>query len=153
MTWFTALAAVVYALDQLSKHYVVAQYRLGERFDLMPLLEFRYLQNRGIAFGLLADKALIVLVASVIVGVLLFVTLLKVQPDDFATATATGLICGGALGNLVDRLRLGYVTDFLHLPHWPTFNVADMGIVAGVTIIIVLQLREVIREARSNRAD
>jgi signal peptidase II len=59
---------------------------------------------------------------------------------DRWTMLATGMVLGGAIGNMIDRLRFDAVTDFLHLSHWPTFNVADMGITVGVTIIILTQI-------------
>jgi signal peptidase II len=83
-----------------------------------------------------------VLFGSVIVGVLLFVFLMRVHPADYVTITGGALVTGGALGNLYDRIQYRYVIDFIHATHWPTFNVADVCITVGVLLIVFGQLRD-----------
>lgn len=140
---FISLAVGTYALDRVCKVLVDTRMQVGERIELVgDVLQLHHVRNRGIAFGLLADAGFLVVVASVVVGLLLFVFMLRVQPEDLVTIAGGGLITGGALGNLVDRVSYGYVIDFLSLPHWPTFNIADIGIVCGVLLVVGAQLRE-----------
>ena len=143
---FTALA--VFALDQFTKWLIVANMELGESISaLNGFARLRYTQNTGAAFGFLRDATglLSVLSPLVIAGILVVFIRLG-NPSRLATLAA-GLIVGGALGNLVDRIRLGYVVDFIDVygPHlniggtiytWPVFNVGDSGITIGVILIL-----------------
>lgn len=138
---FVVSAVLVLLTDQVTKVAIRAQLAPGDRVDLLPFLELRHVHNRGIAFGILADHAQLVLVGTALIAVVLFASLLRLDDATALTGVGIGLIAGGAVGNLVDRARFGYVTDMLHLPHWPTFNVADVGIVAGVAAVLISQLR------------
>ncbi|MGI8644564.1 MAG: signal peptidase II, partial [Thermomicrobiales bacterium] len=89
------------------------------------------------AFGIFGDQGLLlVLVAAVIIGALLIVTLSGSVASSWQQRTV-GLIVGGAAGNLIDRLRLGYVTDFIDIGPWPTFNLADTAITIGIAVIVI----------------
>jgi signal peptidase II len=130
-----AVAAIVVALDQLAKAVVRNELELGERHDLVAGVGLVNVRNPGIAFGFLADGG-----ALLVVGTALALLALVVF---FATHTArpfvwlpTGLLLGGAIGNVIDRAREGSVTDFVKLPHFPAFNVADMAITFGVLALI-----------------
>lgn len=135
LTWLL-VAVLVLALDQATKALVRAQLPAAERIELLPFLDIRHVHNTGIAFGLFAGRGAVVLVGTFLVGVVLLSLLRQVPASDGVTRIAVGAIGGGAVGNLIDRARLGYVFDFLHLPHWPTFNVADIAIVVGVAVVI-----------------
>jgi signal peptidase II len=151
---FIGLAVAAFAIDRVAKVLVVDQLAVGARRDLLGgVLELRHIHNRGIAFGLFSGAGSLVVFGSLLVGVLLFIFLLRVEPSDHATIAGGGLITGGAIGNLVDRITQGYVTDFLHLPKWPTFNVADVAICVGVALVILMQLVQGRREALAERAD
>ena len=76
------------------------------------------------------------------VAMVLFASLARLDDATPVTSAGIGLIAGGAMGNLLDRARLGHVTDMLHLPNWPTFNVADIAIVIGVVVVLIAQLRQ-----------
>lgn len=146
---FVVVAIVGFALDRITKLIVDSQMALGDHIDVAGrFIELRYVRNSGIAFGLLANRGSLVLGGSIIVGALLFVFLLRVHPGDHLTIVGGALVTAGALGNLYDRIDYRYVIDFIHVTHWPTFNVADICITLGVTTIVLGQLRDVIRSSR-----
>ncbi len=134
-----ALAAAVVAADQATKTLVRQNVDLGSRDGVFPGVELVHVRNRGVAFGLFTDGgALLVIVGIVAVSALLIF---------FATHSRrplvwlpTGLLLGGAAGNLIDRVDRGYVTDFIDLPAWPAFNLADVCITLGVlSLLYVLE--------------
>lgn len=140
------LAVVVVALDQLSKAIVLAT--LGsERSDQAVALvgsfvALEYAENRGAAFGLFGERnAMLAVVAVAVLGGLALFYRRQVAPSAWLAA-AVGLIAGGAFGNLVDRVRLGYVVDFVAVGPWPNFNVADSAITVGVALLVVVMLLE-----------
>ena len=133
------VALVVVAADQATKAIVRANLEFGDRDGVFPGIELVHVRNRGVAFGLFADGGLVL----VLIGVASVIALLAF----FATHSRrplvwlpTGLLLGGAAGNLIDRLRQGYVTDFIDLPLWPAFNIADTCITIGVlSLLYVLE--------------
>ncbi len=141
--WF-ALAAALVAVDQLTKWAVLANFAYGERLQLTGFFNLVLAYNKGAAFSMFAEAAgwqtpLLIgfaLVASGIVGYLIVR-----NPDKRLFSLGLALILGGAVGNLIDRLRFGYVVDFLDFHamgwHWPAFNVADSGITVGAVILIL----------------
>jgi signal peptidase II len=134
------VALFVVVCDQVSKALVVAQMYPGERIEISSLLSLERTSNSGIAFGLAGHvpSLVLILVAAAIVVVLL---LLGTQMKWRGSSIAIGLILGGALGNLLDRIFRGSVVDFIDLPHWPTFNLADVAITVGVVLLILGSLR------------
>jgi len=130
--------ALVLILDQLTKRLAMEQTRF---FTIFPGLKFIRVTNRGIAFGLFSEISDVLV--WVILGAVLFISttpfFLKYRESE---KFALGLIIGGALGNLLDRLRLGYVVDFLQLEFYPAiFNVADIFIIIGGALLILFSLR------------
>lgn len=149
---YVVVAVAAFVADRVTKLLVQDRIEVGERIRLAgELLELRHVHNRGIAFGLFSGAGSIVVAGTLIVGILLFVFLLRVEPEDRLTILGGAFITGGALGNLVDRVQLGYVVDFIHLPNWPTFNVADIWITVGVVLVLLAQLIAIRREAREER--
>lgn len=141
LTTAVALAALVVAIDQLSKSAAQRQLSAGPAHVLGPLdLELSY--NSGAAFSLGRGLSPII-VAGVVLGVLAVL----VHTTSLRTRSATvaaGLVLGGAVSNLVDRLfrsNGGAVIDWVHLSHWPTFNVADSCVVVGVGLLLVTNAR------------
>ena len=134
-----ALAAAVVVADQASKTLVRRNVDLGSRDGVFPGVELVHVRNRGVAFGLFTDGGtVLVLVGIVAVSALLifFVTHSR-RPLVWLP---TGLLLGGAAGNLIDRIDRGYVTDFVDLPAWPAFNLADVCITLGVlSLLYVLE--------------
>jgi signal peptidase II len=129
------VAVLVILADQASKAVVRGALDRGDVRALLPFLDLVYVRNSGVAFGLLADGgALLVVGAAVaLLALLAFVLGHSVRPLVWLPA---GLLLGGAAGNLLDRLRVGSVTDFLKLPAWPAFNVADIAITCGVVALL-----------------
>ena len=136
---------LVLALDQATKALVRGSIAPGEENELVSFLSLVHVHNPGVAFGFLGDGGLPVLLVTAAALTLLMGYFAR-HTQRSLLWLPTGLLLGGALGNLIDRLHQGYVTDFIHFPHWPAFNVADMCFTGGV-IALVLVLE------RSGRAD
>lgn len=133
-----ALTGAVLLADVLTKR--VAERRFDEPVDLLLGARLELSFNSGVAFGALAGAPEIVVLAliAVCVGLLVTATLRGWVP---AGGVATGMLAGGAVANLVDRLPDGRVTDFIVLPRWPSFNVADIAITAAIAALLLTSLR------------
>ena len=135
---WVALLAVAFAAvvaDQLTKQIVGRTLALGESVDIFGPFSVHHVQNSGIAFGLFASRTgIVIVVTGIAVGLMLwfFAHSAKRHP---VLPVALGLVLGGSIANLVDRVRLGHVTDFLDLVAWPAFNLADTFIVVGVGLL------------------
>jgi len=128
-----ASAAVV--ADQLTKQVVGRTLELGESVDIVGPFSIHHVQNSGIAFGLFANAtALVTALTALAVGWML-VFFARSGARHPVLPIALGLLIGGSFSNLVDRIRLGHVTDFLDFRYWPAFNLADTFIVVGVSIL------------------
>ncbi len=136
-----ALGALVFLLDQGAKALVEDHLAPDQHADVLGPLKLTLAHNSGVAFGLAGGggAALVLLT----VAALAFVGYLFARdPTRPGMWVAVGLVAGGALGNLLDRVRIDSVTDFIELPHWPPFNIADMAITAGVVLLAAIYLRE-----------
>lgn len=144
---FALLSAAVLLLDQGTKRLVTAAMPLHSSVEVIPnLFHLTLVTNRGALFGLLHDlpdpyrSSLFTLVPLMAIGLIVFFQLRTTLQDSLAH-TGLALILGGALGNLVDRIRLGHVIDFLDVfigdHHWPAFNAADSSICIGVSLLIL----------------
>jgi signal peptidase II len=136
-----ALAVLVLVVDQVAKDIVEHHIVLGEQVEVLGPLKLTLSHNEGVAFGL-AHGGGIFLVAISLVALAVVLHLFSRDPARPGMWVATGLLAGGAFGNLIDRVRHGHVTDFIELPHWPPFNLADCGITCGVVILLVIYVRE-----------
>jgi signal peptidase II len=132
-----ALAAcgVVVALDQGSKALATSFVDRGDSEKLLPFLRIENTRNEGVAFGLGGDISALVIGATIVVLVALLVALAVRGRGHALVWLPAALLIGGALGNLADRARDGAVTDFIDMPLWPTFNLADVAIIAGVLFL------------------
>jgi signal peptidase II len=144
-----ALALVVVILDQIAKSIVEHHIVLGEQVAVLGPLKLTLSHNQGVAFGL-ADGGGVLLVAITLIALGVVLWLFSRDPVRPGMWVATGLLAGGAFGNLIDRIRHGHVTDFIELPHWPPFNLADCGITCGVVILLVIYVREAERAERGS---
>lgn len=143
-----ALGAAAVTVDQAVKAVVEDHIVIGEKVDVLGPLKLTLSHNEGVAFGLAGGSgAPLVVVTLVALGVVLY--LFSRNPARPWMWVATGLLAGGAVGNLADRIRAGAVTDFIELPHWPPFNLADMAISAGVVLLVFIYLREAERAPES----
>jgi signal peptidase II len=134
------ISATVALVDQLTKSLVVSAIgpgRLGPRVEVVSSwLALEYTQNRGAAFGMFSGLVPILAAASFAILTGLLLLYMRQASPPLWLAVAVGLISGGALGNLVDRVRLGHVVDFLSVGSWPNFNIADSAITVGVLVLI-----------------
>ncbi len=129
------ILAVVVALDQATKALVRSGIPPGEENSVFPGVTLVHVRNTGVAFGAFSGAGAIVLVLTVVALVLLAAYFAR-HPDRPGLWVPTGLLLGGALGNIIDRVIRGSVTDWVKLPLWPAFNVADMAITIGVLALL-----------------
>ncbi len=144
------IAAVVLALDQISKAWVL--HTLPENAAWVPIpalsrfLTITHVTNTGAAFGLFKDRGLLFILIAVAVSVAIIAYSRFLPQGQFWVRFSLGLQLGGAIGNLIDRVRFGHVTDFITVGiddlKWPTFNVADSAIVVGVIILALIVFTE-----------
>jgi signal peptidase II len=148
-----AVALTAVAADQLTKHLVSDHLALDEGVRVVGPFSIHHLQNSGIAFGLFSSAtAAVIVVTAVAVGwMLLFFA--RSGARHPVLPAALGLVIGGSISNLVDRVRLGHVTDFLDLRYWPAFNLADSFIVIGVATLFAALLFADRRPRRRTFAD
>jgi signal peptidase II len=136
-----ALAGVVVVLDQLTKIWAAAALADGPVEVIGTFLQFRLTRNPGGAFSLLTGLTPVLAVLAA--GMVVYIVRTTRRTTDVVMAYSLGLVLGGAVGNLVDRLvrspgfLRGEVVDFIKVPHWPTFNVADCAITVGVILIAI----------------
>jgi len=133
-----ATFAFVVALDQVTKHTIGTSVAPDQVRTLIPsVLTLVYVRNTGVAFGFLSGGGAIVYAVTAI-ALLALVTHMIRHPERRLLWLPTGMLVGGAVGNLIDRITLGSVIDFIKLPHWPAFNFADMSITFGVIILVLV---------------
>jgi len=139
------LALLIAVADQASKHWVRETFALGEsRTVLASFFHLTYLRNTGAAWGMFGGHNVWLALLSVVVLVLMVIFRRAFLGSTWEHRLALGLLAGGILGNVFDRLKLGYVTDFLdfhwYTHHWPSFNVADSAICVGVLLYVLSSL-------------
>ena len=152
LQWASLAAIVLAALaaDQLTKYIVTSRLRLDDAVHVAGPFWIHHVQNSGIAFGLFASATAVVIVATAVAVTWMLVFFGRSGSRHPVLPVALGLVIGGSASNLLDRVRLGYVTDFLDFRYWPAFNLADSFIVIGVLVLLsVLVLNE--REPRRAR--
>ena len=135
------LAVLVFLLDQLTKYVTIQTLAVGHSFPLRGFFRFTHVHNTGSAFGILQGLNTPLIFVSFI-GIIVLALIYRSQPQpSVLLRLSLGLQLGGAFGNLVDRLRLGYVTDFIDIGPWPVFNLADASIVTGLILLVWLFTR------------
>lgn len=135
------IVAFVVFLDQFTK-YLAAKYLMpvGSYPVIKHFFHLTYVENRGAAFGMLQNKTLFFIVITVVVGIVLIYSMIKLPENSLYNYTLA-MILGGAIGNLIDRVRLGYVVDFIDFKFFPAvFNIADSFIVVGAIILGYLMI-------------
>lgn len=153
------VAALVVLADHFSKLFIETLLPLNRTWAPFPeyahLFRFTHVSNTGAAFGLFPGGSLIFTLIAIVVALVIVVYNYGLPRGNGVLRLALGLQVGGALGNLVDRLRLGHVTDFLDFGPWPVFNLADTSIVAGVVILgllMIVEQRQLAAQAQPERA-
>jgi signal peptidase II len=127
----------VVAVDQGTKALASSAVDRGDRVELLPFLHIADVRNEGVAFGLGGDISAVLIGATIVLLLGLLVFLAQRSRSGWLVWLPAALLVGGALGNLADRVRDGAVTDFIDLPLWPTFNLADVAIIAGVLLLLL----------------
>jgi signal peptidase II len=161
-TWLILIvAALVVALDQSSKYLVTQSLPVGGVWSPFPgptpFFQIVYTYNTGATFGLFKDLGpVFILIALAVVGVMILYAR-KLRSDQWLTCVALGLLLGGAIGNLIDRIRLGHVIDFIDVGvgsrRWYTSNLSDVSLVLGVILLGVAMLIEEIRHKPTPKPD
>ena len=136
------VALYVLLLDQASKEWVRGAFDLHQSIELLPgFFSLTYIRNTGAAWGMFSGQNLTLALLALVMLIALVLFRRKILPPGVLHRVALGLLCGGIAGNLFDRLRLDYVTDYLdfHIGtwHWPAFNIADSAICIGVGIYLL----------------
>ncbi len=160
---FGVIFLLVVCLDQLTKLWVVQHFTLYESSTVIPgLFSLTYLTNTGAAFGILAGqpalwRQLFFVVVALLALVAIFFLHRKISAESRWYTVSLALIAGGAVGNLIDRVRLGAVVDFLDFylstHHWPAFNLADSAITVGVAIFLLVNFVHSKREGRESQTE
>jgi signal peptidase II len=135
------VAIVVLLLDQLTKQLARDDVPLGGRNEVTSFLDIVHVRNDGVAFSAFGGKPWIV-IGLITVALIALLYYFATHADRPLVWLATGLLFGGAVGNILDRVKDGAVTDFIKFSHWPAFNVADVAINLGVVVLIIALLRE-----------
>jgi signal peptidase II len=145
---FFLIVAIILVLDQLTKWIAATRLMSGESVPIWgETVRLTLVRNRGAAFGLLQGNVPFLVLASIVAICVVGYALFLLPPDRRLDRLALGLVGGGALGNLVDRVRLGEVVDFLDVGwgdryRWPTFNMADSAVTVGVILLVLWTRRE-----------
>ena len=132
IVWPLLVTALIIISDQITKAFIIEWLKPQGTVSIIgDLLRLTFVTNSGVAFGMLTGMPYVLTIPIVIlIGVIMYY-LVKTLGQSFLLTLALTLELGGALGNLIDRIRLGYVVDFVKFPYWPAFNVADSCVVIG----------------------
>jgi len=150
MLKWTIISVIVIILDQITKAIASAELLMFDPVAVMPMFNFTLMHNEGAAFSFLSDaggwQRWFFTVLATVVSIAIFIWIKKLTPQEKGMAISLSLILGGAIGNLIDRVRFGYVVDFIDVYyntwHWPAFNIADSAIFVGAIIMIIFSFRE-----------
>ena len=143
---FSLTALLVVAADQLTKIWIRSNLAVGQLIPERGFFQITHIHNTGAAFGLFPGQSFLLSIVASAGIVLLLVYALFIRRrfpflDKMPCWIALGLILGGTIGNLIDRLRFGYVDDFISVGIWPTFNIADSGVTVGALMVAYFLLR------------
>jgi signal peptidase II len=152
------LASLVVGLDQWTKSIIRANLALGEMWMPLPWLSpyarIVHWYNTGVAFGMFQDKNLLFSILALVISLVLIIFYPRLTEDDWFLRIALGLQLGGSIGNLLDRINIGHVTDFISVGNFPVFNIADASITVGVCVMLVgLWFEDKRERAKKRQAD
>ena len=160
MLKWTLLSLIIIILDQITKIIASANLDMFDPIAIMPMLNFTLMHNEGAAFSFLSDaggwQRWFLSLLAFAVSIVLIVWIKRLKPEEKALAISLSLILGGAVGNLIDRLRFGYVVDFIDVyyntMHWPAFNIADSAITVGAVWMIITSFRQSDDEKKDSKS-
>ena len=143
------LSLIVIILDQLTKGIASANLTMFDPVPVMPMFNFTLMHNEGAAFSFLSDaggwQRWFFTILATVISIVIVVWIKKLEAHEKWTAFSLAFILGGAVGNLIDRVRLGYVVDFIDVyygtAHWPAFNIADSAITVGAIVMIATSFK------------
>ena len=156
LSWIIVIVAAV-VVDQVSKVLVIKFLKDLVSVEIIPgILRFTYVENRGAAFGMLSDNRWIFMIISSLAIVALMIYLWKFRPDSILACMALSLIAGGGIGNMIDRVALGYVVDFIDFCAFPSlwmwvFNIADACVCVGAGLLVLWLILSMIEESREQK--
>jgi len=131
------IGGVILIFDQFTKYLVIVNFTPGQSIPaLPPVMYFTYVQNTGAAFGFLKGQQTLFIVLSVLIIIWITRELLTKSMQSKIMLWGCSFVLGGAVGNLIDRLRFGYVVDFIDFRVWPVFNIADSAITVGIALLM-----------------
>jgi len=144
------ISFIVIISDQITKAIATANLEMWNPVEIIPFFNFMLAHNTGAAFSFLADaggwQRWFFATIAFVVSIIIVVWIKKLKPEERTMGISLSLILGGAIGNLIDRVRFGYVVDFLDVyvgtSHWPAFNIADSAITIGAAIMIISSFRQ-----------
>jgi len=144
------LSVLVIVLDQIAKYWAVTQLPFHQAVSVVPYFDWYLTYNRGAAFSFLADaggwQRWFFTITTIIISTVIFVWIKKLEHNEKMTAIALSLILGGAIGNLIDRIYLGHVVDYVQIwlgnYPWPAFNIADAAISIGAVVLILTSITD-----------
>ena len=141
-----AICVLLILADQAVKHYISAAMPLGASVPVFPgIFHITLVHNPGAAFGVLANQRGLFIVFSIVLVLAMAFFYRRLLQESFSVRYGAFLLLGGAMGNLIDRVRYGYVVDFFDFRIWPVFNVADIAIVCGVGLLmyaVIFEMKE-----------
>lgn len=148
---FFVTAITVVLVDLATKMWIRSSLALGESVPEDWPVRLTHVNNTGAAFGLFQDRSFFFVIIAIVAVVLIFYYYRRLSADAWVIRLGLGLQLGGAIGNLIDRVQLGHVTDFIDFRVWPVFNIADSAIVGGVFVLgyyLLFLAREELSEAK-----
>ena len=152
MIWIVMIVGVL--ADQLSKLWVASALPYEASIPIIgDFFALRYIHNEGAAWSIMSGRVGLLLIITVIVTVIIAWLLWKTPKENRLLRFSYALLIAGALGNIIDRVRLGYVIDFLAFPNFPVFNIADCCVTVSIGLIMILTLLDIKRETGSKKSD
>lgn len=141
--WITAFSLLSIALDRITKIWIDRSLHPGESIRVLDnMLWITYVRNKGVVFGLFSGLAPVLSIISFIALLIFLVFYGKIPYRNLDVQAGCGMIIGGAIGNLIDRMAFGYVMDFIDIRVWPVFNVSDIAICIGIGLILLRLVRQ-----------
>lgn len=150
MFWIVIIIGIL--LDQFSKYWIAGHFVLGESLPVIPnVFHLTYILNKGAAFSILSGKVWLLIIVSLVAlgGILWYYR--ETDPSEKLKIFSLACITGGAIGNLIDRICLGAVRDFLDFLIWPIFNIADCFVVVGVVFLLCCLVKEIYQEEKNEK--